>query len=111
VVVDAGEGRRYAVDLFEVQGGHTHDYFLHGDADAPSSVSADLKLEPMPTLLPPGFDWKPTQNEGESQRAAEPNYAYGFLRDLRSAVVGQTEGGRERASERGSAGNTGRRGN
>ena len=33
VVVDAGAGRRYAVDLFEVEGGRTHDYFLHGDAD------------------------------------------------------------------------------
>jgi hypothetical protein len=85
VLINAGQGRSYAVDLFEVEGGRIHDYFLHGDADAPSSVRTSLPLEPLATLLPPGFDWRATQNEGETGRAREPHYAYGFLRSLRAA--------------------------
>jgi hypothetical protein len=87
VLVDADGGRRYAVDLFEIDGGRVHDYFLHGDADADASVTADLKLEPLETLLPPGFRWEPTRNENEGRRVAEPHYAYGFLRSLRAAVA------------------------
>ena len=86
VVVDAGAGRRYAVDLFEVEGGRTHDYFLHGEADSPATVATNLKLAPLGTLLPPAFNWKPTRNEGEAIRAVgEPHYAYGFLRNLQAA--------------------------
>jgi hypothetical protein len=84
VVVDAGAGRRYAVDFFEVEGGRTHDYFLHGDADDAATLAAELKREPLATLLPAGFDWKPTQNEGETRRASEAYYPYGFLRSLRA---------------------------
>ncbi|MCA9133366.1 MAG: heparinase II/III family protein, partial [Planctomycetales bacterium] len=56
VVVDAGQGQRYAVDVFDVLGGQTHDYFLHGDADQPTSLTTTLPLAPLATLLPPGFD-------------------------------------------------------
>ena len=87
VVVDADRGRRYAVDSFEVEGGRTHDYFLHGDADAPAIVAADLKLAPLATLLPARYDWKAPRNEGELERASEPHYAYGFLRRLEAASV------------------------
>ena len=85
VVIDAGQDRRYAVDIFEVEGGHTHDYFLHGDADRPGKVRAALEFEPLATLVPSGIHWTPTRNEGETRRVAEPGYAYGFLRNLRSA--------------------------
>ncbi|AGA27717.1 heparinase II/III domain-containing protein [Singulisphaera acidiphila] len=85
IVVDAGEGRRYAADLFDVAGGRIHDYFLHGDADEPTTVALDLPCAPLANLLPPGFDWQPTRNEGETGRASEPDYAYGFLRNLKSA--------------------------
>lgn len=87
IVVEAGQQRRYAIDHFEVAGGHTHDYFLHGDADEKTFVSTELELQPIATLLPPGFDWKATRNEGEAGRVAEPNYAYGFLRELHAANV------------------------
>jgi hypothetical protein len=78
----------YVVDVFEVEGGTVHDYFLHGDADADSSVEAPLAFAPLATLLPAGFDWQPTRNEGEASRAQNQWYAYGFLRNLRSAAAG-----------------------
>ena len=85
--VDAGQNRRYFVDVFEVEGGQTHDYFLHGDADDAAAVETDRKLEPLETLLPRGFEWAPTRNEGEAGRAREPHYAYGFLRRLRASAA------------------------
>lgn len=85
IVVDAGAGRRYAADIFDVVGGRTHDYFLHGDADKSTTVATELKRLPLANLLPPGFTWQPTRNEGEAGRASEPHYAYGFLRNLTSA--------------------------
>jgi len=85
IVVGAGEVGEYAVDLFEVDGGTTHDYFLHGDADRPSRVVANLDTAPLATLLPARFAWRPTRNEGEAGQSALAHYAYGFLRNTRSA--------------------------
>jgi hypothetical protein len=87
IVKDAGNNRRYAIDIFELAGGRTHDYFLHGDADSPSSVNAALPLKPLDTLLPAGFEWRPGRNEGEVGLASQPWWAYGHLHGLRSAPV------------------------
>jgi hypothetical protein len=87
VVVKIGEGRYYAVDVFDVEGGKTHDYFLHGDADREAIVRSDLSLMPLPTLLPKDFQWTPTVNEGETSRIRTPYYAYGYFRGLKSAPV------------------------
>ena len=80
-------GGGYLVDLFEVQGGRQHDYFLHGCADEPGAVTAatddaPLSLEPLPTLLPPGFAFAEALNEGECGKCVDGPYAYGYLRDL-----------------------------
>lgn len=91
VVIDAGNGRRFAVDCFDVEGGQTHDYFLHGDADNPAAVTASLEFTSLESLLPPGFEWTPTRNEGEVGRALAPHYAYGFFRSLRSAPLAAGE--------------------
>lgn len=89
VVVDAGEGRRYAVDIFEVEGGKVHDYFLHGDAENPTLVTAapEPVAEPRTSLLPAGRLWEPPRNRGDMDRLREPFYAYGFLRNLKVASV------------------------
>ncbi len=87
IVVDAGENRRYAVDCFKVAGGNTHDYFLHGDADEKATLTTELELQPMSSLLPTDFDWQATRNEGEASRAEEPHYAYGFLRELHATSL------------------------
>ena len=52
-------------------------------------VTADCELRPLTTLLPPDFEWTPTRNEGQSQRAYEPDYPYGFLRELRVAELAE----------------------
>jgi len=85
LVVDAGQGRSYAVDLFEVEGGATHDYFLHGDADRPTELRAAVPFTPLGPLGP--ANWQPTTNEGEIRRVQAPGYAYGFLSRLRGAAL------------------------
>lgn len=84
-MIDAGEDRWYAVDVFEVEGGRVHDYFLHGDADTPSPVSTPLETKTLATMLPGGIEWKPPQNENDYRPFRAPWYTYGFLRNLRAA--------------------------
>ncbi|MEN6535036.1 MAG: heparinase II/III family protein [Bryobacteraceae bacterium] len=76
----------YAVDVFEVEGGRTRDYFLHGDADTSSLAETSLKLSILPTLLPSGMKWSPPLNEAET-RMEQPGYPYGFLRNLREGAM------------------------
>jgi hypothetical protein len=84
-VIDAGDGNRYAVDVFEVEGGRVHDYFLHGDCDTPATAVAAAPLQPIETLLPPGMAWKLPAHENDYRPFREPWGAYGFLRKLRAA--------------------------
>lgn len=87
VMVNSGRQQPYTVDVFDVAGGNTHDYFLHGDADGPSRASSPLTMSSLPTLLPEGMAWTPTTNEGQAGRYQKPHYAYGFLRSLRTATL------------------------
>ncbi|HWQ55263.1 MAG TPA: heparinase II/III family protein [Bryobacteraceae bacterium] len=80
-------GGRYAVDIFEVDGGRVHDYFLHGDTDFGGTAQTPLPLEPLLTLLPEGFSWRAAQHEGEARLAAETWWGYGYLRNLRAAAA------------------------
>jgi len=79
-VVDAS----YAVDVFEVEGGTVHDYFLHGDADASGAVETKLSLAPLASLLPGGFAWAPAPNGIDTAVSAKQHWAYGHLSALRS---------------------------
>lgn len=79
------------VDLFEVTGGESHDYLLHGCADLPGTMTAmssgrALATQPLTTLLSAGTDFVEAANEGEAGLALESDYAYGYLRDLQEAM-------------------------
>lgn len=90
ISVDAGEGARYVVDVFDVEGGATHDYFLHGDADTAGSIRTSVALKERGTLLPEGKTWKAPTNEGQSGRAFQPYDPYGFLQKLSGGLVDPT---------------------
>ena len=87
LLIRTDPARPYLVDLFEVTGGKVHDFFLHGDADAPGVLETAAQMAPAPSLLPVGMKWEATRNEGESDRILEPWYAYGFLRNLRECAA------------------------
>jgi hypothetical protein len=87
VSVEAGSGRRYAIDLFEVEGGSVHDYFLHGNADTEEPEVSPALPEDTTSLLPAGFIWEAARNEAEAHRADKPHYAYGYLHPRRQGAV------------------------
>ncbi len=77
----------YAVDVFEVEGGRTHDYFLHGDADASGVAEASVPLSALETLLPKNVEWRPARNGGDMAASTKPHWAYGHLHNLQTAKV------------------------
>lgn len=85
VAVDCDAGSGYVVDVFEVEGGHRHDYFLHGGTDGTWSLNSTLNLATRAALLPQGMVWQSPRSEADTELALKPNYAYGFLRDLKTA--------------------------
>lgn len=87
IVIRVAPDHWYAVDWFAVSGGKTHDYFLHGDADGDSQLKTTIPLSPLETLLPAGYTWTATRNEGEAHHVADPFYAYGFLSQLSTASL------------------------
>jgi hypothetical protein len=81
----------YVVDLFEVEGGQQHDYFLHGCADLTGTVlagqgDAALATAAVATLLPAGTAFQEARNEGECGESVKPGSAYGYLRDVQRAA-------------------------
>lgn len=86
-LVGLGADDAYVVDAFRVKGGQQHDYFLHGSADVPQTLSVTgpqgpLETEPVETMLPEDFpDWRAPEGEHHGSWAAQRGYAYGFLKD------------------------------
>lgn len=84
-LVPLSDGAAYVLDVFEVEGGRTHDYFLHGSADVSQTLQASLPIEPRGTLVPEGMQFTPGTSEGQFTSA--PGHAYGYLSDLHAAAV------------------------
>jgi len=77
------------VDCFQVAGGGEHDYFLHGSADEPQTLTASgaEPFAPLATLVPAGTAFVPARNEGECGKVVEPGWAYGYLQGLRQRAA------------------------
>ena len=58
VLVDHGPGRRYLVDLFEVQGGKEHQYAFHGDGETFAAEGLAFAPVAAATLGDPGTGYK-----------------------------------------------------
>ncbi len=95
VAVD--DATTYLIDRFQVDGGETHDYFLHGSSDEPQTLTllpfageAAPALQPCETLLPEGVEFTPSQNEGDLGNVATRGWAYGYLQDVAGTQVGES---------------------
>lgn len=88
--VHIADGRDYVVDLFDVEGGESHDYFLHGSADESGALEVGIPLPQKISSLVP--EWGGTQEyTGENclDLSGERFHPYWFLWDIRA---GEAEG-------------------
>jgi len=82
VMVNAGPGRDYVVDRFDVEGGKDHDWFLHGVAEQEGTLQTSIPLDrPSANLVPAwgGKELPTTQYETDPARY----HPYVFLRDVK----------------------------
>ena len=82
VLVDAGGGEAYVVDLFRVTGGSCHDWVMHGSADEDSDAQVNIPVTAYgPNLLK---DVKVTLPTGEADRgdAEGRNTSYAFFQNV-----------------------------
>ncbi len=76
----------YFVDVFEVEGGATHDYAMHGSVYGDMTGGCSLPMKPMPgehPLLEKGETW--TEPGGLNREFAFPSSLYGLFRNVRRA--------------------------
>ena len=82
LIASAGPSNRYAVSVFEVNGGLQHDQFFHGPADSAARWRLALATTPRPSsLLPPSITYVPdapadndrwfVQSQGDFNELAE----------------------------------------
>lgn len=84
VPVDAD--RSYVVDVFNVEGGSAHDYFLHGHAERPQEAAASVTLRSeADTLLGPGVTFRLPHNHADRGETANGwSVGYAMIRDIRA---------------------------
>jgi Zn ribbon nucleic-acid-binding protein len=93
-LVPVSDDNAYLLDVFTVTGGQTHDYFLHGNADANQTLTISPAAglapgKPLATLVPEGVDFTPATNEQETPALRENGAIYGYLTDLQERQVEQ----------------------
>jgi len=88
VLVHAGPGRDYVIDRFDVKGGETHDWFLHGVCEEDGTLTVNIPLDKEVKSLVP--DWggnaKP-RNQYEADLEGKKIHAYSFMKDIKSGDV------------------------
>ncbi len=89
VLVHAGPGRDYVVDRFDVKGGETHDWFLHGMCEQEGKLEKSVTVnKPVETLVPSWGGREKPRNQYETD--PKRFHPYSFLRDIGSgAATGQ----------------------
>ncbi len=87
VHVHVGEGSDYVVDLFDVQGGQTHDWFLHGSADEEGDFESSLEFSrPVDSLVPDWGGQEPLTRESGIDMTGETTHPYRCLWEIRSST-------------------------
>ncbi|MFO7945839.1 MAG: heparinase II/III family protein, partial [Armatimonadota bacterium] len=76
----------YVLDRFIVKSPHQQDYFLHGSADEPQSVTVlgedgKLQMEPVETMVPEELDWEPPVAANRQSLIHKRGWSYGLLWD------------------------------
>ena len=87
MLVDAGDGAVYAVDLFRVKGGAQHDWALHGNADYDGTGAVSIPLIPYGDNLLPGVQIRYPEGEADRGDADGRNPSYAFFQNVSRGEV------------------------
>ncbi len=87
ILVDAGEGDTYSVDLFRVKGGSQHDYALHGNADYDGTVELSVETKPYGENLLPDVEVRFPQGEADPGDAGGRNPSYAYFQNVSKGEV------------------------
>ncbi len=87
MLVDAGDGDAYVVDLFRVVGGSQHDWALHGSVDRDGSATAGVPLEHYGENLLPGVEVRYPEHERDQGEAEGRNPSYAFFQHVSRGEV------------------------
>ena len=89
VHVNVAAGRDYVIDRFDVEGGTTHDWFLHGSREVTGTLETSIAVEtPVATLVPSWGGRGVYKGESDTDLVGTKFHAYDFLREVRSAPAG-----------------------
>lgn len=85
IMVHAAEGRDYVIDRFDVEGGNTHDWFLHGMCEQEGKMETSISIETKEKTLVP--DWggiNIPKNQYDSDIEGKRIHAYSYLKNIKS---------------------------
>lgn len=81
MLVNAGDGDHYAVDLFRVRGGRQRDWVIHGSADNDMRAEIDIPLRPHGENLLPDVKARLPEHERDRGDAQGRNINYAFFQN------------------------------
>lgn len=84
VYVQASPGLDYVVDLFEVEGGKRHDYFLHGSSDELGDLHVEGNGKRVSTLKPDWGGARMPQEQHDLDPEGKTYHPYIHFSDIRS---------------------------
>lgn len=89
--VHVGEGKDYVLDRFDIEGGSTHDWFLHGMCEEEGVLRTSMPVNStVPSLVPIWGGTEKPKNQYDADNEGKRIHAYGFLKDIKSAPANKS---------------------
>jgi len=85
IMVHAAPGFDYIIDRFEVEGGDSHDWFLHGMCEEEGVLETSITLnKPMGTLVPEWGGSEKPKSQYDTDLVGKRIHAYSYMRDIKA---------------------------
>jgi hypothetical protein len=85
IFVHAAEGMDYVIDRFDVAGGETHDWFLHGMCEEEGKLETSISMDrDVKTLVPEWGGTAVPMNQYDSDMTGKKIHAYSYMKDIKA---------------------------
>jgi hypothetical protein len=91
IFVHVAEGMDYVIDRFDVEGGKTHDWFLHGMCEEEGKLETSISMDRLVKTLVP--EWGGTavpMNQYDSDIIGKKIHAYSYMKDIKAGMASKT---------------------